>query len=186
MNSAFYSVEELANLGFRAVGKDVWISLKASLYSLKDIIIGSHVRVDDFCILSGKITIGNFVHIAPYASLCGGRKGIVLEDFVNISRKVEIFAVSDDFSGASMTNPMVPDEYKRVLEAAVVVKQHVVIGVASVILPGVTLEEGSANLVNADMNEEGANMLMLQTRQALGTSSLSMASQAAQSVLRLF
>ena len=49
-----------------------------------------------------------------------------------------------------------------------------------------TLEEGSANLINADLNEEGANMLMLQTRQALGTSSLSMASQAAQSVLRLF
>jgi flagellin len=45
-----------------------------------------------------------------------------------------------------------------------------------------TLEEGASNLVNADMNEEGANMLMLQTRQALGTSSLSMASQAAQSV----
>jgi len=49
-----------------------------------------------------------------------------------------------------------------------------------------TLEEGSANLVNADMNEESANMLMLQTRQSLGTSSLSMASQAAQAVLRLF
>jgi flagellin-like hook-associated protein FlgL len=49
-----------------------------------------------------------------------------------------------------------------------------------------TLEDGAASLVNADMNEEGANMLMLQTRQALGTTSLSMASQAAQSVLRLF
>ena len=49
-----------------------------------------------------------------------------------------------------------------------------------------TLEDGSANLVNADMNEESANMLMLQTRQSLGTSSLSMASQAAQAVLRLF
>ncbi len=49
-----------------------------------------------------------------------------------------------------------------------------------------TLEDGAANLTNADMNEEGANMLMLQTRQALGTTSLSLASQAAQSVLRLF
>ena len=49
-----------------------------------------------------------------------------------------------------------------------------------------TLEDGAAALVNADMNEEGANMLMLQTRQALGTTSLSLASQAAQSVLRLF
>jgi len=49
-----------------------------------------------------------------------------------------------------------------------------------------TLDDGAAKLTEADMNEEGANMLMLQTRQALGTTSLSMASQAAQSVLRLF
>ena len=49
-----------------------------------------------------------------------------------------------------------------------------------------TLTEGADNLVNADMNEEGANMLMLQTRQQLSTTSLSMASQAAQAVLRLF
>ncbi|WP_319409743.1 flagellin [uncultured Desulfosarcina sp.] len=49
-----------------------------------------------------------------------------------------------------------------------------------------TLEDGAANLTNADLNEEGANLLMLQTRQQLGTTSLSMASQAAQSVLRLF
>jgi flagellin-like hook-associated protein FlgL len=49
-----------------------------------------------------------------------------------------------------------------------------------------TLQDGATELTNADMNEEGANMLMLQTRQSLGTTSLSLASQAAQSVLRLF
>jgi flagellin len=49
-----------------------------------------------------------------------------------------------------------------------------------------TLSDGAANLTLADMNEEAANMLMLQTNQALGTTSLSLASQAAQSVLRLF
>ncbi len=49
-----------------------------------------------------------------------------------------------------------------------------------------TLNDGADNLTLADMNEEGANMLMLQTRQGLGTASLSMASQAAQSVLQLF
>ena len=49
-----------------------------------------------------------------------------------------------------------------------------------------TLQTGADNLTLADMNKEGANMLMLQTRQQLGTTSLSMASQAAQSVLRLF
>ena len=49
-----------------------------------------------------------------------------------------------------------------------------------------SLNSGGDALTLADMNEEGANMLMLQTRQALGTTSLSLSSQAAQSVLRLF
>jgi flagellin-like hook-associated protein FlgL len=49
-----------------------------------------------------------------------------------------------------------------------------------------TLNTGGDNLTLADMNEEGANMLMLQTRQNLGTTSLSLASQSAQAVLQLF
>lgn len=48
------------------------------------------------------------------------------------------------------------------------------------------LREGSDNLTLADMNEEGANMLMLQTRQSLGTTSLGMGAQASQAVMRLF
>jgi flagellin-like hook-associated protein FlgL len=49
-----------------------------------------------------------------------------------------------------------------------------------------TLEVGADNLVLADVNEEGANMLALQTRQQLSTTALSLASQADQAVLRLF
>ncbi len=48
------------------------------------------------------------------------------------------------------------------------------------------LTSGADALTLADMNEEAANMLALQTRQALGTNALSMASQAEQSVLKLF
>lgn len=48
------------------------------------------------------------------------------------------------------------------------------------------LTEGSDKLTLADMNEESANMLALQTRQQLGVNALSLASQAAQSVLKLF
>lgn len=49
-----------------------------------------------------------------------------------------------------------------------------------------TLKTGAAELVNADLNEESANMLALQTRQQLGTISLSIAQQSEQAVLRLF
>jgi flagellin-like hook-associated protein FlgL len=48
------------------------------------------------------------------------------------------------------------------------------------------LKTGADSLTLADMNEEGANMLMLQTQQNLGVTSLSMASQSAQAVMRLF
>jgi len=49
-----------------------------------------------------------------------------------------------------------------------------------------TLQVGADNLTLADSNEEGANLLALQTRQQLSTTALSLASQAAQAVLRLF
>lgn len=49
-----------------------------------------------------------------------------------------------------------------------------------------TMQTGADKLTLADMNEEGANMLALQTRQSLSTTALSLSSQANQSILRLF
>ena len=49
-----------------------------------------------------------------------------------------------------------------------------------------TLQTGADSLTLADSNEEGANLLALQTRQQLSTTALSLASQASQSVLGLF
>jgi flagellin-like hook-associated protein FlgL len=49
-----------------------------------------------------------------------------------------------------------------------------------------TLKGGAADLVNADMNEESANLLSLQTRQQLGTISLSIAQKSEEAILRLF
>ena len=57
---------------------------------------------------------------------------------------------------------------------------------SDMVLEGQKSADEMNKLTDADLNEEGANMLMLQTRQALGTTSLSLASQAAQNVLRLF
>lgn len=143
MNS-FYNEEELKQLGLGAAGHNVLISRKASIYGAENISIGNDVRVDDFCILSGNITIGNYVHIAAYSALYGGEKGIVIKDFSNVSSRVCIYAVSDDYSGESMTNPMIPDKYKNVIRKTVVINKHVIIGSGSTVLPGVTLGEGTS------------------------------------------
>lgn len=141
--NSFYSVEELQTFGFGAYGENVLISRKASIYSPEKIKMGSDVRIDDFCILSGRIELGNYIHIAAYTALYGGDKGIYINDFANLSSRVCVYSVSDDYSGESMTNPMVSDIYKNVMSAAVHIEKHVIIGSTSVIMPGVTLAEGS-------------------------------------------
>jgi UDP-3-O-[3-hydroxymyristoyl] glucosamine N-acyltransferase len=62
---AYYTQEQLKQLGFKYVGKNVKISDKASIYNCDQIEIGDNSRVDDFCIISGKIKIGRNVHITP-------------------------------------------------------------------------------------------------------------------------
>ncbi len=74
----------------------------------------------------------------------GGESGITICDFANISSRVCIYALSDDYSGRSMTNPTVPEKYKDIQNDPVYVGRHVIIGSGSVILPGVRLEEGAA------------------------------------------
>lgn len=151
---SYYSPVELEAFGFRQLGTNVKISRKASIYGADTISVGSNVRIDDFCILSGNLALGSYVHIAAYTALYGSTEGIRVEDFSNISARVCIYAVSDDYSGESMTNPLVPARFKNVQHAPVLIKRHVIIGSGCTVLPGVTLEEGAAfgamTLINHD------------------------------------
>ncbi|MBP3819638.1 MAG: acyltransferase [Butyrivibrio sp.] len=141
---SFYSYDELKKIGLKRYGTNVYISRKASIYSADNIEIGSNVRIDDFCILSGNIIIGDNVHIAAYSALYGGDAGIRVSSFANISSRVCIYAISDDYSGETMTNPTIPNIYKKIQSKPVFVGKHVIIGSGSTVLPGVTLAEGTA------------------------------------------
>lgn len=138
--------QQIKNMGFLHVGDNPRLSDKASYYNCPKISIGNNVRVDDFCVLSagvGGIEIGNYIHIAVYSSIIGAGK-VVLGDFSNISSKVAIYSSNDDYSGESMTNPMVPEEFTNVTHMDVVIGRHVIVGSGSVLLPGVSLGEGAA------------------------------------------
>ena len=160
--NSFYSEIELKEIGFSHYGSGVSISRKASIYGADNISIGNNVRIDDFCILSGKICIHNYIHIAAYSALYGGDKGITIQDFSNISSKITIYSISDDYSGATMTNPMVPDKYKNIQSEEVMIEKHVIIGSGCVVLPGVVLKEGSSfgamTLINNDSEPWSINV----------------------------
>lgn len=153
------SREQLESIGFASLGENVLISDKASIYGASKISIASNVRIDDFCVLSageGGIDIGNYVHIAISSSMIGAGK-ITISDFVGISSRVSIYSSSDDFSGKTMQNPMVSDEYKNVKVAPVFIGKHVLIGCGVVILPNVRIEQGvsigALSLINKSCEE---------------------------------
>ena len=137
---------EVERIGFASVGRNVRISPDARFYGAARIRIGNHVRIDDFSVISagdGGIDIGDFVHIAVYCSVIG-RANVTLEDFSGLSSRVSIYTSNDDYSGSALTNPTIPDMYRRVKHGPVHLGKHVIVGSGSIILPGVALAEGVA------------------------------------------
>ena len=156
---AYYSLEQLECLGFKALGQNVKVSDKASLYNLESIEIGDNSRIDDFCVISGKVKIGCNVHVAPFCLVAGGEQGIVMEDFSGLAYGVQVFSQSDDYSGNTLTNPTVPATFKNEKKAAVHIGRHVIVGAGSMIFPGVKIAEGCSigamTLVNKSTIEWG-------------------------------
>lgn len=139
---AYLTVEELKSLGFKKMGKNVKVSDKASIYNPELISIDDYSRIDDFCVVSGKVEIGKYVHITPMCLIAGGEPGVYLSDFCTLAYGVKIFAQSDDYSGETMVNSLIDTRFKSEVFARVLLLKHVVIGTNSVVLPGVTIAEG--------------------------------------------
>jgi galactoside O-acetyltransferase len=145
-HDGFLDDRNLRELGLGACGSDVRIDASVRLYGANRIEIGSHVRIDAFTVISageGGIRIGDHVHIAAFVFMAGAGR-IEIGDFAGISGRVSLYSSNDDYSGASLTGPTLPAELRDVHTAAVEIGRHVVVGAGSIVLPGVTLGEGSA------------------------------------------
>lgn len=139
---SYLSIKALNTMGFAKLGKNVLISDKASIYNCELMSIGDNSRIDDFCVLSGKVNIGKNVHLAPYVLLAGGEEGIEMDDFSGCAYHVQIFSQSDDYSGRSLTNPTIPSRFKYEVKKKVTIGRHVILGTNSIVFPGVELAEG--------------------------------------------
>ncbi|MDR1679076.1 MAG: acyltransferase [Prevotellaceae bacterium] len=156
--TSFYTEKELLELGLKRFGKNVLISRKCSMYLPATISLGDHVRIDDFCVLSGEITLGSHIHIAAYSALYGAF-GIEMEDYTGLSPRCSVFSATDDFSGDYLISPMVDESKTRVTGGKVLIRKYAQIGSGSIILPSVIINEGVAvgamSLVNKSLDEWG-------------------------------
>jgi galactoside O-acetyltransferase len=141
---AYLTKAELIGMGFKYLGDNVKISDKACIYDAENISIGDFSRIDDFCVISGSIDIGKYVHITPMCLIAGGKNGVFIADFCTLAYGVKIFAQSDDYSGSTMTNSLIPQKYKNECISKVTLQKHVILGANSVVLPGVELAEGTS------------------------------------------
>lgn len=143
----YYTNTELEKAEFRALGRNVSIAKNCTIIGTKNISIGNNVRIDGYCSIiaagEGFVELGSYIHIGSYCLLIAGN-GIVMKDFSCISHGVKIFSRTDDFSGEYLTNPTVPERYTNVTKGQVTLSKHVLIGSGSVILPNITIGEGSS------------------------------------------
>lgn len=143
MATSYLSKEEIESIGLFSCGKKVSISRYAKIYNPEILSIGDFSRIDDYCILTGRITIGSHVHIAPFC-LLQGTEGIIIQNFAGLSSRVSIYTKSEDYTlGLSLTNPTIPDQYRVITDKGpVILEKHVLVGANSIILPKSKLHEG--------------------------------------------
>lgn len=145
-NQGYFSTEELREFGFKSVGKNVSVAKNCTIVGLQNVSIADNVRIDGNTVIAaaaGSITLGSYIHIGGSCFLaCAG--GITLGDFSGLSQGVRIYSATDDYSGNWLTNPTVPRAYVKLNVAPVVLGRHVIIGSGAVILPGVSIGEGSS------------------------------------------
>lgn len=146
-NPGYIHSEELRELGFQAVGSNVAIARNCTIVGIERISIGNNVRIDGpTTIVVGEeshVEIGSFIHISGGCHLAAAAP-IKFGDFSGLSQGVRIFTATDDYSGETLTNPMVPPKYKAVTVGAVELGRHVIVGAGAVILPSASIGEGSS------------------------------------------
>lgn len=139
-NSSHYDYSKL-----KSCGEDVFISGNVEIRRPHLVEIGKHVAIDTGVYITTQAVIKDYTHLSPYITVIGGAKSkLVMEEFVTIAAGSRIIAGSDKFLGAGFTSVTVPDAYRDEVEfSTVTLKRFSGIGTNVVIMPGVTIAEGS-------------------------------------------
>lgn len=137
-------------------GRDVRISTDVRFVNLDDLVIGNHVAIDSGFYCTTKLTIGDYVHISPHVAVIGGRKAqLSIGSFCFVSVGANIVCASEQFYGDGLIGPFIPDEYRDVvINKPVTMENFSGICASSVLLPGVTMHEGSVLGANSMLKED--------------------------------
>ncbi len=129
----------------KKIGENVFISKNVEIRRPHLVEVGSHSAIDSGFYCTSGATIEDYVHVGPYCTVIGGAKGLlVMKHFAGFSAGCRIVCVSDEYLGEGLTGPMIPAELKGPIHySPVICDRFSLLGTSCIVLPGVTLGEGS-------------------------------------------
>lgn len=129
----------------KAIGSNSFISANVEIRRPHLVTVGNNVAIDTGFYLTTQAEIADYIHVAPYITCIGGEKGkLIMEDFTTIAAGCRLICSGDHHMGAGLIGPTIPDKYRDdVTYGNVHLKRFASIGTNSVVMPGVTLAEGS-------------------------------------------
>lgn len=129
----------------RGIGENTFISAQVEIRRPHLVSVGSNTAIDTGFYLTTQANIGDYIHIAPYVTVIGGSEGeLIMNHFATIAAGCRIVCGSDDHLGHGLVGPTIPREFGDSLTIKpVVFERYANIGTNVVVLPGVTLGEGS-------------------------------------------
>ena len=133
----YFSVKELKKKGFKKIGKNVQISKNVNFYNFKGS-IGSNCRIDDNCVFIGKISIGNYVHIAAFNLLSASRHNnkITVSSFTGIGPRCYISCSTEDYLADDISNPTINKKLrKNIIFSDIAIGENVLVGAGCTIIP---------------------------------------------------
>lgn len=107
------------------------------------ITIPASARVDAFCVLTGRVDVGEHVHVATGCRLIGSSGRIVLGRGSFVSMGSTLLTASDDYTSPTLIGPTIPDRFRQVKAGDVIFKPYAGVGAHAIVMPGVTLGYGS-------------------------------------------
>jgi len=127
-------------------GKDSIIGKTCRIRRPESFEIGRNSIVDDHTYISTQLKIGDFTHIGSGAHIIGGADAkVTIGNFVNIAPGCNIAAGMNDYLGGSLCGPAIPKGYGgKAITKPVKISNHCLIGFSVSILAGVELPEGVA------------------------------------------
>ena len=124
-------------------GIDFYINSDVTIKVKESASFGDHVAIDKGFYCTTKLQVGDYVHISPYCTVIGGKKGkFTMENFTGLSAGCRIVCCGDDYLSGHLMNPTVPIKYRKVKNDSVTMKRFSCLGTNCVVLPGVVIEEG--------------------------------------------